>query len=144
MDMTVIRDYKKLFIGGKWLEPANGEMIEVRSPHDQSLVGHAAVASAKDIDLAVAAARKAFDEGPWPRMSPAERREVIARFDMLHAARIDEIADLISAENGSARWFTGWTLGALTVQTGAFLKASEKLAWEENVSSDEQRTALVL
>ena len=139
----MIRDYKKLFIGGKWVEPANGETIEVRSPHDQSLVGHAAVASTKDIDLAVAAARKAFDEGPWPRMSPAERREVIARFDKLHAARKDEIADLITAENGSARWFTGWTLGALTVQTGAFLKASEKLAWEENISSDGQRTALV-
>jgi len=141
--MAVIRNYKRLFIGGKWLEPVNGEMIEVRSPHDRSLVGHAALASAKDIDLAVAAARKAFDEGPWPRMSPAERREVIARFDKLHAARIDEIADLISAENGSARWFTGWTLGALTVQTSAFLRASEKLAWEENVSSDEQRTAIV-
>jgi acyl-CoA reductase-like NAD-dependent aldehyde dehydrogenase len=76
-------------------------------------------------------------------MSPAERREVIAHFDKLHAARKDEIADLITAENGSARWFTGWTLGALTIQTGAFLKASEKLAWEENVTSDGQRTALV-
>jgi acyl-CoA reductase-like NAD-dependent aldehyde dehydrogenase len=141
--MAKIRDYKKLFIGGKWAEPANGETIEVRSPHDQSLVGHAAVASTKDIDLAVAAARKAFDEGPWPKMTPAERREVIARFDKLHAARKDEIADLITAENGSARWFTGWTLGALTIQTGAFLKASEKLAWEENVTSDGQRTALV-
>ena len=78
-NMAMIRHYKKLFIGGKWVEPANGETIEVRSPHDQSLVGHAAVASTKDIDLAVAAARKAFDEGPWPRMSPAERRGLSTR-----------------------------------------------------------------
>ena len=61
--------------------------MEIRSPHDQSVVGNAAQASPADIDLAVAAARNAFDNGPWPKMTPGERQAVIARFNELHAPR---------------------------------------------------------
>lgn len=62
--------YDKLFIGGQWVEPASSEMLEVFSPHDQSLVGRAAIASPADVDRAVAAARNAFDKGPWPHTTP--------------------------------------------------------------------------
>ncbi|MFF8908158.1 aldehyde dehydrogenase [Streptomyces olivaceoviridis] len=125
--------YDKLYIGGRWTEPAKKDLLEVRSPHDRSLVGLAAEATKPDVDLAVDAARKAFDEGPWPRLSPAERQDVIARFNDLYARRTEEIADLTTAENGSARWFTGWTAAALPQQTDAFLRAAAVLPWEEEL-----------
>jgi aldehyde dehydrogenase (NAD+) len=124
------RDYKELYVGGKWIAPAEAGLIEVRSPHDRSLVGYAAEATTEDVNAAVAAARKAFDEGPWPRMSPVERQAVIKHFDELHAARQSEIADLVTHENGTPRWFTGWVMSALTLQTGAYLRAAEELDWE--------------
>lgn len=99
--------YDKLFTGGRWTEPAGSETIEVRSPHDQSLVGRVPGAAEADIDLAVEAARQAFDHGPWPRTTPSERRAVLARFNELHTARGRELAALVTSENGTPLWFTG-------------------------------------
>ncbi|MFF9488208.1 aldehyde dehydrogenase [Streptomyces sp. NPDC014676] len=137
-------NYEKLYIGGRWTEPAKKEPLEVRSPHDRSLVGLAAEATEPDVDLAVATAREAFDHGPWPRLAPAARQEVIARFNTLYAERAEEIADLTTAENGSARWFTGWTAAALPEQTDAYLRAAAALPWEEELPRTEGSTARTL
>jgi aldehyde dehydrogenase (NAD+) len=126
--------YDKLFIGGRWSEPATAEPLEIRSPHDQSLVGRAAQASTADVDRAVQAARDAFDHGPWPRMTPAERQAVVARFNELHAARAEEFAALVTSENGSALWFTRWIHTTLLAeQTSAYLRAAESFGWEERL-----------
>jgi acyl-CoA reductase-like NAD-dependent aldehyde dehydrogenase len=128
---VLVRD--KLFIGGQWTTPTGTELLDIRSPHDQSLVGRAAQASPADVDRAVAAARDAFDNGPWPRTTPEQRQDVVARFAKLYADRADEMATLITSENGSARWFTGWTATALAEQTGAYLRAAESFGWEERI-----------
>ena len=64
-------EYDKLFIGGEWVEPSTSDVIEVFSPATGEKVGQVPLAAKADVDAACAAARKAFDEGPWPRMSPA-------------------------------------------------------------------------
>lgn len=129
-----MKNYDNLYIGGQWKAPVNGERLEIRSPHDQSVVGRAAQASPADIDLAVEAARNAFDNGPWPKMKPSERQAVIARFNALHAARADEIAALITAENGTPSWFTNGVQHSLVEQTNAYLRAAETYGWEENLN----------
>ena len=68
-----------LYIGGRWVEPAEGGRVEVVSPSTERVIGHAPIASPKDIDRAVAAAREAFDHGPWPRTAPEERANVLAK-----------------------------------------------------------------
>jgi acyl-CoA reductase-like NAD-dependent aldehyde dehydrogenase len=123
--------YDKLFIGGRWAEPSSAGLLDIHSPHDQSLVGRAAQAAPADIDQAVAAAREAFDHGPWTRTTPEERQALVARFNELHAARAAEIAALISAERGSPLRFTGWMQTALADQTDAFLRAAASFGWEE-------------
>lgn len=128
-------NYPKLFIGGHWVDPTDTALLEIRSPHTRELVGHAAQASAADIDKAVAAAREAFDHGPWPRTAPEERQRIIALVNDLHAKRAAEIAGLITAENGTPAWFTTATQGALVEQTNAYLRAAEKFGWEERISS---------
>lgn len=136
--------YDKLYIGGRWVAPATGDVLEVRSPHDQSLTGTAPHAAPADIDAAVAAARRAFDEGPWPRTSAQDRRAVVERFAKLHSARAEEFAALVTSENGTPLWFTRWTFqSGVPEQTDAFLRAAAALDWEEQVgAAGETRTLL--
>ncbi|MGW4063432.1 aldehyde dehydrogenase [Amycolatopsis sp. NPDC004747] len=126
--------YEELFIGGAWTAPSSTELLDIRSPHDNSVLGRAAQALPADVDRAVAAARAAFDEGPWPHTSPAERIAVVRRLAALREKRADEIAALISAENGSALWFTKAGQPGLTRQANAYLKAAEEFGWEETLA----------
>ncbi|MFE0633397.1 aldehyde dehydrogenase [Streptomyces sp. NPDC058864] len=126
----IIRD--RLYIGGSWVAPSDPDLLlDIRSPHDQSVLGRVAQAADADVDAAVAAAREAFDNGAWPRTDPKERQEVIRRVNALREARADEIAATISAENGSAGWFTRAGQPFLTRQVEAYLKAAGELGWEE-------------
>ncbi|MDI3389662.1 aldehyde dehydrogenase [Streptomyces sp. B-S-A8] len=99
--MTELVEHQKLFIGGKWADPHGRDVIEVVSPHTEEVVGRVPHAAPADVDRAVAAARRAFDDGPWPRMSLDERIEVVARIKDAFAVRHEEIARVISAQNGT-------------------------------------------
>jgi aldehyde dehydrogenase (NAD+) len=98
--------YDKLFIGGDWVTPAGGERIEVTSPFTEQAIAAVPSASHADADRAVAAARQAFDHGPWPRMAVEERIAVVARLRDAFAARQDELGQLISDEMGSPITFS--------------------------------------
>ena len=67
--MTELVEHGQLFIGGELTDPLGQDVIEVISPHTEEVIGRVPHASTADVDRAVAAARRAFDEGPWPRMS---------------------------------------------------------------------------
>ncbi|RZI85928.1 MAG: aldehyde dehydrogenase family protein, partial [Microbacterium sp.] len=86
-----ISDVKHL-IGGDWRPASDGATFETRDPHDDSLLGNVARGTAADGADAITAARKAFDEGPWPRMSPKERAKI------LHAVadKVDEHREELS------------------------------------------------
>ncbi len=66
-------------IGGQWARNASAEFVDVVSPTTEEAVARVALPSVRDADLAVAAARDAFDTGPWPRLSIEERVEACAR-----------------------------------------------------------------
>jgi aldehyde dehydrogenase (NAD+) len=93
---------QELFIGGSWVPPANGEHVDVISPSTEAPVGSVPLAANVDIDRAVAAAREAFDSGPWPRMTPAERAEVLDRAAASLRKREAEIAAVTVDEMGCA------------------------------------------
>src|SRR5215468_6587230 len=93
--------HETLYLGGRREKPSSTASIEVRSPFTQEVVGRVPEAREADVDRAVAAARRAFDDGPWPRSTPEERADTLQR---LHAAlmkRMGEIAQTISLEMGS-------------------------------------------
>jgi betaine-aldehyde dehydrogenase len=96
--MTFTRDH--LFIGGRWVEPEGGATMPVINPATGKVIGSAPVASAKDTASAVAAARQAFDEGPWGRTTPRQRGEYIRRLGEALERRRAGIAALIVAEAG--------------------------------------------
>ncbi|MBL8129786.1 MAG: aldehyde dehydrogenase family protein, partial [Chloroflexia bacterium] len=71
-----ITDYS-LIIGGENVPAASGETFDTVSPTTNQVVGRMAKAGLEDVDRAVAAARRAFDDGPWPRMTPLERQRIL-------------------------------------------------------------------
>ncbi|OZD62494.1 aldehyde dehydrogenase [Rhodococcus sp. 06-1059B-a] len=98
---TTLKSYDKLFIGGKWVEPSSDEVIEVVSPITEELLATVPEAQPADIDKAVAAARKAFDEGPWPRLTAAERSKYLIRIQEEVEKRFDAMATAFTAEIGA-------------------------------------------
>jgi len=77
----------RFFIGGKWISPTGRRMFDVITPSDETVFASVPCATEQDIAEAVAAARQAFDHGPWPRLSHAER-----------ATYLRKIADKIEAD----------------------------------------------
>ena len=90
-----------LFIDGEWVEPASGGMINVTDPSTEELFVAVAEATEQDVDRAVSAARTAFDHGPWPRLTHAERAFYLVEMGKLLTDRADQIAQIWPREMGS-------------------------------------------
>ena len=128
--MTLDRD--TFYIDGGWAAPTSSSTIEVISPHTEEVVATVPEGTPADIDAAVAAARRAFDEGPWPRLTPAERIDVVQAFSHLYAAKLGEMADVITAEMGSPTSFSNLAQSpAPWMQIEAFLAIARDYPWEE-------------
>nr|WP_210406869.1 aldehyde dehydrogenase [Prauserella flavalba] len=129
-----MKSYRRLFIGGRWVEPSSEHVIDVVSPSTEEVLATVPEAREADVDAAVAAARKAFDEGPWPRMSPAERGAILARVGKEVEKRFDEMAAAFTAE-----------IGAPTAVSTAFHQNALKM-WDdvstlhERFAFEEERT----
>lgn len=88
------------FIGNEWVKPASDRCFTLINASTEEEIGTVPEAVEADIDAAVAAARKAFDESGWAQTSPAERAAVMERFMAAVAARGPQIAEAVSAQNG--------------------------------------------
>jgi acyl-CoA reductase-like NAD-dependent aldehyde dehydrogenase len=134
---------RKFFIGGAWSAPESSERLQVISPSTEESVGEVPVATTADIDRAVDAARSAFVHGPWPRMAPSERADVLARAATILRKREAEIAGITVDEMGCA------ISQAPKAQTGMvaplfdyYAELSRTFAFEREVIAGE-RTGLV-
>ena len=94
-------EYKQLFIGGEWVDSTGKATIDVISPHSEELVGRTPEGTTADMDRAVTAARTTFDEGTWSLADPADRIAVVSKFAEIYAARMMELAEVITTEMGS-------------------------------------------
>jgi betaine-aldehyde dehydrogenase len=115
---VAIRDYDRLFIGGDWVAPEGTDFIEVISPSTEEVVGRVPDGTEADIDKAVAAARTAFDRGPWPRMSPAERGAIVGKVAAQLQAEMGDMAAIITEEMGSPITFS--TMGQVLAPSMVF------------------------
>jgi len=113
----------QLLIGGRWADAASGKTFEDVNPATAEVLAHVAEADGEDVGRAVAAARSAFDAGPWGRMPAAERGRILLRIADLLERDAATIARLESADNGRPiretsaqarilprwfRYFAGW------------------------------------
>lgn len=114
----------RLLIGGQWHDAASGETLDAVNPATGKAFARIAAGDAADIDLAVRAARSAFDTGPWPSMPPAQKARLLNRLADLIEANAEEFALIESLDNGmpfmvakfggamasaeQLRYFAGW------------------------------------
>jgi len=106
-----IKAPQQFFIGGQWRSPRGSGKLQVISPVTEEPVMDFAEAAPADVDAAVAAAREAFDNGPWPRMSPAERGAALLRVSAKLRERQGEIAQAWTTQVGAAISFTRYVAG---------------------------------
>jgi phenylacetaldehyde dehydrogenase len=91
---------RKLFIGGQWVDAASGQTFDTPNPATGETLAAVAEGDAEDINRAVSAARDAFDNGPWGRLTPSERGKLLWKVGDLILEHADELAQLESLDNG--------------------------------------------
>ena len=114
----------KMLIGGQWVEAASGKTFDTFNPANGQVLARVAEGDAEDINRAVAAARKAFESGPWPKLTPSQRGRLLWKVAELIEKNAEELALLETLDNGKPikysrggdvpltadhfRYFAGW------------------------------------
>jgi phenylacetaldehyde dehydrogenase len=91
---------RQLFIDGQWVDAASGETFETTNPATGETLATVAAGDVSDIDRAVRAARRAFEDGPWGRLTPSDRGRIIWKIGDLILDHLDELAQLETLDNG--------------------------------------------
>jgi NAD-dependent aldehyde dehydrogenases len=108
---AALRAPEKFFIGGEWVAPRTSAVLEVISPVTEECIMRYPEASVEDVHLAIAAAREAFDTGPWPRMPPRERAGYLRKVAEHLRGRLDEIANAWTVQIGAPIMITSKLVG---------------------------------
>ena len=98
--LSFLEKPRKMLINGKWVDAVSGKTFPTYDPSTGEVLAKIAEGDRADIDLAVKAARKAFDEGPWRKMTPSERGKLIWKLGDLIDQHVEEFAFLESLDNG--------------------------------------------
>lgn len=91
---------RQMLIGGKWVDARSGKTFETRDPSTGEVICRVAEGDSADVDLAVRAAREAFESGPWPKMDASDRGRILNRLADLIEQHADELAALETLDNG--------------------------------------------
>ena len=145
MAIPGIEDKSKLFIGGEWADPDGSDRIEVISPHTEQVIASVPHANTTDVDRAVAAARDAFDNGAWSRTTQEERADILDALNGTLAARADDFAQCITAENGSPLIFSHLgQVGATFMVVDYFAKLARTFEFEAERSGAIMASSVVV
>jgi acyl-CoA reductase-like NAD-dependent aldehyde dehydrogenase len=126
--------HDKLYINGKWVEPAGSGLLEVTNSTTEEVMGRIPEGTAKDVDSAVAAAREAFNS--WSATTVDERARILKAISEKLAARQSEIAGIIAAEVGMPLPLaTAVQAGLPAMVCGSFAKLVSEYSFEEQVGN---------
>ena len=125
-----------LYIGGAWVSAHSGRLIDLISPDTEQVVARVAEADEADMDAAVAAARQAFDHGPWSQTPPAERNAAFRRMIDHLEPRVPELARAWSAQMGGLASFAG------PMHAGSVMALRQIAGFAENFAFVEQRPSM--
>ena len=133
-----------LYIDGRWIRPAAAQYIDIVSPDTETIVARVAEARAAEVDAAVLAARRAFDEGPWPRMAPAARAKLLAALAERLTARHPELCAAWTAQVGGLAAAAPFVVGAGTKSYTTMAELGTSFAFEQRVASTMSPCAFVV
>jgi aldehyde dehydrogenase (NAD+) len=126
-----LQNADRFFIGGEWVQPSSNSMIDVIDSASEELYFSIAEAQAADMDRAIAAAKQAFDEGPWPRMSHAERAGYMRALSKELQARVEVLADLWPRESGVLAKVAGPASFGASMAIDYYAGMADTFAFEE-------------
>ena len=121
----------ELFIGGEWVTPSTDKMIDVINPTTEELFVRVAEAQDADVNRAVAAARHAFDHGPWPRMSHQERAKYLRAIGQKLNERAADIAQVWPSEMGIVHSTASAVAGSIGAVFDYYASLADSFAFEE-------------
>jgi aldehyde dehydrogenase (NAD+) len=120
----------KLLINGKWVDSTSGKTFPTINPSTGEVIAQVAESDAPDVDKAVAAARAAFDKGPWRKMSASKRGVLMNKLADLIEKNADELAQLEALDNGKpAHVARAADLAATTSAT----RSTSRWAWSDRL-----------
>jgi acyl-CoA reductase-like NAD-dependent aldehyde dehydrogenase len=114
--LSILKNENSLYIGGEWVATQHREAVV--NPADETVLGHAPVGEYEHVDAALAAARDAFDKGPWPRLSARERQAKLTEFLDAIERRSKEIIGLIVSEAGATQMLAEFLQYGIPMQHG--------------------------
>jgi acyl-CoA reductase-like NAD-dependent aldehyde dehydrogenase len=126
-----VRHPDQLFIGGEWVEPASDATIDVIDSGTEELFFRVAEATAEDVARAVGAARTAFDEGPWPSVTHAERAEYLRALGPALQARADALAQIWPRESGTIHAIARFAAKSMQKDFDAYAALADTFPFEE-------------
>ncbi len=138
-----IRHPDKLFIGGEWVAPLSGKQIEIVNPNSEDVVARVAEAGDADMDRAIAAARQAFDHGPWPTTPPAERGALLMKMIDLLEPRVPELAAAWTAQVGGLASFAPMMHGGAIAGLRGIASLGQSFEWVTQQKGQVVDTAIV-
>ena len=121
----------QMYIDGRWLAARTGATFDVLNPATEETIATAPEASRAEMRRAIEAARRAFDEGPWPRMTPRDRARVIQQIADGLSARRDALAALLTAEVGAAQYLLPMQLDDPLTAMHSYAELAAKADLEE-------------
>ncbi|WP_309140941.1 aldehyde dehydrogenase family protein [Novosphingobium sp. G106] len=139
-----VRNPRSLFIGGAWIAPSSSSTFDVVDSATEEVFLTVAEAQAADVERAVAAARDAFDHGPWPRMCPAERGVWLGKIADAWELRGEALADTWSLESGVLRSMSIHSAKGVADVFRYYAGLGETFAWEEKHTSSTGQPALLV
>jgi len=140
---VTIKHPDKLFIGGEWVSANSGRQIDIVNPNSEEIVARVAEADEADMDAAVAAAREAMDNGPWPTTPPRERAAKLMEMIAHLEARLPELSAAWTAQVGGLASFSPQMHGGAVMGLKGIAALGETFAFVEKRPSMMVDTAIV-
>jgi aldehyde dehydrogenase (NAD+) len=134
----------RFYIGGEWVRPSSDSVIDVFDSTTEARYFSVAEAQAADIARAVAAARTAFDEGPWPRMSHAERGEHLRAIATGLRARAEDVGEIWPRESGVLHVIARHSVPAMAASLDAYAAMADTFPFEEEATPSAGEFALLV
>ena len=124
----------RLYIGGQWVKPSTDAMIDVLDSNTEELYISVANAQAPDMDRAIAAARSAFDDGPWPRLTHAARAEYLRAMATELATHNDVLTDMWPRESGVLASVAKFSAMGAASTLNYYADLADTYTWEEEAT----------
>ncbi|WP_207095541.1 aldehyde dehydrogenase [Novosphingobium sp. PY1] len=134
----------KLYIGGEWVESSGDRVLELVSPDSEAVIARVVEGTEQDMDRAVEAARKAFDQGPWSSMPPAERSALVRRMGAELEKREPELASAWTAQVGGLASFAPIMTGGATATFMAIASYGDEYQFVEKRQGQQVDTAVIV